>query len=379
MKRQQTLGHTESRQNTMPYIGQRDFSHRQAPKIGVLITNLGTPAAPTAAALRPYLAEFLADPRVVEFPRLLWKCILHGAILRVRPRRSAAAYASIWQQEGSPLFVHTQQQAQALNTALSKDYGDQLVVDFAMRYGTPSIGEKLENLQQAGVRKLLLLPLYPQYSAATTASTFDALAKDFMQRRWLPDVRFISHYHDHPAYIKAIAQSIRQYQSSHGKPDKLLFSYHGVPLRYLKNGDPYHCECHKTTRLVAHSLGLDPKDYTTTFQSRFGREPWLQPYTDVTLKSLPEQQVKSVQIICPGFAADCLETLEEINSENRDYFLQAGGQDYAYIPALNAQQQHIDFLAALVKENLQGWDLPDKNAAATTDAHYRKLADKTNA
>ncbi|MBX2809160.1 MAG: ferrochelatase [Cellvibrionaceae bacterium] len=362
----------------MPYIGRGDFSHQQSAKIGVLITNLGTPKAPTAAALRAYLAEFLADPRVVEFPRLLWKAILHGIILRVRPRRSARSYATIWTQEGSPLLVHTQQQAQALGQALRNDYGEQLQVDFAMRYGTPSISEKLQQMQQAGVRQLLVLPLYPQYSAATSASTFDALAQDFMRRRWLPDLRFISHYHDQPGYIDAIVQSINTHQATHGTADRLLFSYHGIPLRYLKNGDPYHCECYKTTRLVAEKLNLEEQHYMTTFQSRFGREPWLQPYTDVTLQSLAAQGVKSVQIICPGFAADCLETLEEIAIENRQYFIAAGGQQYSYIPALNAEQAHIDFLAQLIKTHLQGWTIPDKNAAKLTETYYRQQLQAQN-
>ncbi|MEO0443122.1 MAG: ferrochelatase [Pseudomonadota bacterium] len=360
----------------MKYKGFSDFSHQQAGKIGVLITNLGTPDAPTPSALRRYLGEFLSDPRVVEFPRWLWKCILHGIILRVRPRRSAAAYKTVWQDQGSPLMIHTQAQAHKLRTGLEQQFGKGLAVDFAMRYGSPSIKDRLDAFQKAGVRKLLVLPLYPQYSGATTASTFDAIAEDFSQRRWLPDLRFISHYHDYPLYIEAVAKTIDDFQKDHGRADKLLFSYHGVPMRYLKNGDPYHCECHKTSRLVAEYLGLGEDDYITAFQSRFGREEWLKPYTDETLKALPNQGLKSVQVVCPGFAADCLETIEEIAEENREYFMNAGGERYAYIPALNASDNHIDMMLALVKENLQGWEIPSDADGEQCEKHYQHLKQK---
>jgi ferrochelatase len=360
----------------MKYQGQADFSHSQQPKIGVLITNLGTPEAPTPRALRRYLAEFLSDPRVVEVPRLVWTCILHGIILRIRPRRSAAAYKTVWRAEGSPLMIYTRQQCEALQRSVQQRYGDAVIVDFAMRYGSPSIKNTLEKLQQAGARKLVVLPLYPQYSAATTASTFDAIAHDFTQRRWLPDLRFISHYHDYSPYIDAIVKSIKIFRAAHGAADKLIFSYHGIPLRYLKNGDPYHCECYKTSRLVAEKLGLNSDDYMTTFQSRFGREEWLKPYTDETLKALPNKGVKSVQIICPGFSADCLETIEEIGVENRHYFMDAGGEKYEYIPALNASEPHIAALMELIQDNLQGWELPDNNAGTVAEKHYRELIEK---
>lgn len=357
----------------MKYKGQADFSHQQQPKIGVIVTNLGTPTAPTASALRTYLAEFLSDPRVVEFPRLLWKCILHGIILRIRPRRSAAAYKTVWTDQGSPLMIHTQNQCLALQQSLHQIYGDHIVVDFAMRYGSPSMAERIEAFQRQGVTRLLVLPLYPQYSGATTGSTFDALAHDFTTRRWLPDLRFISHYHDYPAYIDAIADSITRYREQHGSADKLVFSYHGVPMRYLKNGDPYHCECYKSSRLVAEKLGLSKEDYITTFQSRFGREEWLKPYTDETLKALATNGTQSVQVICPGFSSDCLETIEEIGEENREYFMDAGGERYEYIPALNDSPQHIALLTQLIQENLQGWSLPDLNAGNKTEAHYQVL------
>ncbi len=340
---------------SMKYIGTDNFNHEQVPRVGILLTNLGTPQAPERRALRAYLKEFLSDPRVVEVPRLIWWFILHGVILNIRPARSAASYRSVWTERGSPLLFHTQDQTDALRKTMTQQFGDQVIVEFAMRYGTPSIPDVLQGMLQRGVRKLLVLPLYPQYSGATTGSTFDALAADFTHRRWLPELRFVSHYHDHPAYISAVADSIRAYRAEHGSADLLLFSYHGVPQRYLDEGDPYHCECLKTSRLVAEELGLKEADYMTTFQSRFGREEWLKPYTDVTLKELPGQGVKAVQVICPGFAADCLETLEELAVENRDYFLAAGGERYQYIPCLNSAPDHIAALASIANDHLAGW------------------------
>jgi ferrochelatase len=263
----------------MTYIGTDNYDHEQPSRVGILLTNLGTPDAPERKALRAYLKEFLWDPRVVEIPRLLWWFILHGVILNIRPRRSAATYRSVWTERGSPLLFHTQDQATALREVLSREHGDQVIVEFAMRYGTPSIPDVLQGMLQRGVRRLLVLPLYPQYSGATTGSTFDALAADFTRRRWLPELRMINHYHDHPAYISALADSVKAYRAEHGGAELLLFSYHGVPQRYLEEGDPYHCECLKTSRLVATELGLNEEEYKTTFQSRFGREEWLKPYT----------------------------------------------------------------------------------------------------
>lgn len=356
----------------MKYTGHSQFAHDYQPKIGVLITNLGTPAAANTPALRRYLGEFLADPRVVELPRWLWRCILHGVILRVRPRRSARAYQSVWTAAGSPLMVHTQAQCHALSQRLEQIYGDSVKVAFAMRYGEPAIGGVIETMLSAGVNKLLVLPLYPQYCAATTGSTFDALAADFSRRRWLPELRFIGHYHDFPDYIDALVTTVKTHWRQQGKANKLVISYHGIPLRYLHQGDPYHCECHKTSRLLAARLGLRQDQYLTTFQSRFGREPWLQPYTDQTLKALPARGVKSIQVICPGFAADCLETIEEIAIENRQYFVDNGGEKFSYIPALNAQQAHIDMLMALVQKNLQGWQVETDNSARTAQAEQTK-------
>lgn len=339
----------------MHYHGLKDFRHDTPERIGVLITNLGTPDAPERGPLRRYLKQFLWDPRVVEVPRPLWALILHGIILNTRPARSAAIYRAVWTEQGSPLLLHTRDQAQALQDSLAGHHGNQIEVRFAMRYGQPSISGALNTMLDGGIRKLLVLPLYPQFSGATTASTFDAVAADFTRRRWLPELRFISSYHDHPAYIEALADSVRQHWTQHGRADRLLLSYHGEPERYLHAGDPYHCQCHKTSRLLAKALKLGQEDYLTCFQSRFGRETWLQPYTDDTLKSLPRQGVRSVQVICPGFSADCLETLEEIGVENRDYFLAAGGERYEYIPCLNASSPHISALTAIVNAQLQGW------------------------
>ncbi|MFC6440863.1 ferrochelatase [Bowmanella sp. JS7-9] len=341
----------------MTFTGSPGFYHGQQDKIGVLITNLGTPQAPTKQALKPYLKQFLSDPRVVEVPRLLWWFILNGIILNVRPKRSAHAYASVWSEQGSPLLVHTQNQANAIREKLSARYGDNVQVEFAMRYGQPSIESVVDRMLNNGVRKLLVLPLYPQYSASTTGSTFDALAQDFIARRWLPELRFVNQYCDNDDYIQALADKIQAHWESHGRADKLIFSYHGVPKRYLLNGDPYHCQCHKTSRLVAEKLGLSKDEYLTTFQSRFGREEWLKPYTDETLKALPAQGVKSVQVVCPGFSADCLETIEEIGVENRGYFMDAGGQRYEYIEALNADAGHIDALFGLIESNMHGWQV----------------------
>jgi ferrochelatase len=346
----------------MKYLSNSTFTHDQEDKIGVLVTNLGTPEAPNKGALKRYLREFLSDPRVVEVPRLIWWMVLNLVILNIRPKRSAHAYSTVWTERGSPLMFHTQDQANALALSMQEKYGDKVIVDFAMRYGSPSIESVTQNMLEKGVRQLLVLPLYPQYSGSTSGSTFDALSQLLRKTRWVPDVRFISHYHDFTPYVDALANSIKAHWASHERADKLIFTYHGIPKRYLTMGDPYHCECYKTSRLVAEKLGLSKDEYMVTFQSRFGREEWLQPYTDHTLKSLPQQGVKSVQMICPGFSSDCLETIEEIGIENRDYFLEAGGDRYEYIAALNAQPDHIAALSQLIEQNLEGWSLPQRDA-----------------
>ncbi|WP_096085556.1 ferrochelatase [Agaribacterium haliotis] len=351
------------------------FQHGQARRIGVLISNLGSPTQPTAKALRPYLKQFLSDPRVIEVPRLLWFLILNLFILPFRPKKSAQAYREVWTEQGSPLALHTANQAAALQQRLSARSQQDIVVDWAMRYGEPSIGSACQRLLDSGVDHLLVLPLYPQYSASTTASSFDALSEDFRQRRWLPQLRFISGYHQQQAYIDALVQSIEQHWQQHGRQQKLIFSYHGLPLRYLHAGDPYHCFCLQTSRAVAERLALGEDEYLSCFQSRFGRETWLQPYTDFELKRLAKEGCESVSVICPGFAADCLETLEEIKVENRDYFLEAGGKEFHYIAALNSDDKHIDALAELCLDNLQGWISHDSTSSERYDQHlHNKIA-----
>lgn len=339
----------------MRFKGNAGFRHDQGDKVGILITNLGTPQAPETGALRRYLAEFLSDPRVVEIPRIIWMCILHGIILRVRPAKSAQAYKEVWTERGSPLMYYTQDQCEAIRARFSQQYGDLVQVEFAMRYGEPSIASVTERMLSEGVRNLLVLPLYPQYSGSTTGSTFDALSNDMSRRRWLPHMRFIASYHDYPPYIEAMASRIRTHWREHGQAQKLIFSFHGVPKQFLTAGDPYHCQCHKTARLLAEQLGLSSEEYMVTFQSRFGKAEWLQPYTDMTLKALPAQGVKEIQVFCPGFSSDCLETLEEIAVENCEYFMESGGERYEYILALNAEDEHIEALAQLIEENLGGW------------------------
>ena len=339
----------------MAYRNNPEFDHGQPGRVGVLISNLGTPTEPTATGVRPFLSEFLSDPRVVEVPRPLWWFILNGIILRIRPARSARAYNTIWTESGSPLLIHTRAQAAALQQRLCEEFGDQLLVECAFRYGEPSIGHGVQSLLDQGARKVLVLPMYPQYSSVTGGSTFDALAQDFTHRRWLPELRFITHYHDRPDYIAALADSISAFREVHGSAQKLVFSYHGTPQRHLDNGDPYYCECQKTSRLLVAKLGLQDEEHVTTFQSRFGAAQWLQPYTDVTLRELPAQGVTSLQVVCPGFSSDCLETLEEIAIRSRDLFLAAGGERYEYIPALNARDDHISFLSDLVTARAEPW------------------------
>ncbi|MGJ8692254.1 MAG: ferrochelatase [Thalassotalea sp.] len=323
----------------------------QPKRVGVLLTNLGTPDAPTPAALKRYLKEFLSDPRVVEIPRLVWMIILHGIILRVRPAKSAKLYKSIWTEAGSPLLVHSLAQKDKVEKALKAQYGDNVLVDVAMRYGNPSISSALNNFHQAGVDKIIVLPLYPQYAGPTTASTFDAVVNTIKPWRWIPSVSFISSYHDHPLYIQALANSVTEHIEKHGKPDKLVLSYHGMPKLFLENGDPYYCFCHKTTRLLAENLGLAENDFVMTFQSRFGKAEWLQPYTDATLATLAEQGHKHVAVISPAFSSDCLETLEELVEENRTVFIKAGGESYHYIACLNDRDDHIELLVNLIEQH----------------------------
>lgn len=329
--------------------------HTAGERIGVLVTNLGTPDSPTTGAVRRYLAEFLADPRVIEIPRWIWQPLLHGVILRIRPRRSARAYASIWTSEGAPLLVNSQAIADALDARWAARMPGRVSVALGMRYGAPSIADAMHALRNAGATRLAVLPLYPQYSGATGGSTFDAVAAVLARWRRVPALRFIDHYHDDAGYIGALAASIESAWSESGPPDRLLFSFHGLPRRYLDAGDPYHCECHKTARLVAQALGLDPDRWLVAFQSRVGREEWLRPYTDETLIELGHARLGTVDVVCPGFSADCLETLEEIGIRGRERFVASGGGQLRYIPALNAGERHVEALANLVERTISDW------------------------
>tara|TARA_B100000029_G_scaffold167444_1_gene163618 strand:- start:729 stop:1754 length:1026 start_codon:yes stop_codon:yes gene_type:complete len=336
------------------YIGEKNYQHGSEEKTGVLITNLGTPDAPTANALRPYLKEFLSDTRVIEIPKLIWQIILHLVILQIRPRRSAKNYKKIWTDDGSPLLYISKKQVNLVEEKLSKDFPNTIFI-LGMRYGNPSIKNALKLLQNNQVRRLLVFPLYPQYCAATTGSTFDAVSSILQKWRWIPEIRFINQYFEEDFYIKAIADSIKKAEVEKGKPQKIIFSYHGIPKKYHIEGDPYHCFCLKTTRLVKEQLNLKEEDIITTFQSRFGSQEWLQPYTDETLKKLPNEGIKDVHIISPGFSADCLETLEELKEENKNYFMQAGGKSYHYISCLNTNAEHIEMMSYLIRKHTKGW------------------------
>jgi protoporphyrin/coproporphyrin ferrochelatase len=347
--------------------------HGHPARVGVLLVNLGTPDAPTASALRRYLAEFLGDPRVVEIPRLPWWLILHGVILRVRPAKSALKYAAIWTDAGSPLAVWTAKQAKLLAGYLGQA-GHVVEVRAAMRYGQPSVAGELDALRAAGVTRVLVLSLYPQYSAATTASVFDAVASWGRQVRWVPELRFVHQYHDDRGYIAALAAQVRAHWQREGRGAMLVMSFHGVPERTLHLGDPYHCSCHKTARLLAEHLGLAPHEYRVTFQSRFGKAKWLQPYTEATLKQLARDGIESVDVVCPGFVADCLETLEEIDQEARAAFLAAGGKAFQYIPCLNDRHEWIDALREIAVRHLQGWDTGPPDARALQAQRERAIA-----
>ena len=338
------------------YLGQENpvISNKQT---GVLLTNLGTPDAPTPAALRTYLREFLSDPRVVEIPRLVWMIILHGIILRIRPAKSAKLYQQIWTKEGSPLRVIAEQQKVKVAAQLTEKYGDSVVVELAMRYGNPSISNALQKFKQQGISSIIVLPLYPQYAGPTTASTFDAVVKEIQKWRWIPSLNFINGYYDNPLYIDALANSINEHIEMHGKPDKLVLSFHGMPKLFHTWGDPYYDFCKGTTQLLVEKLstekhGLTESNCMMTFQSRFGKAEWLMPYTDKTLSELPNKGDKHIAIISPAFSADCFETLEELAGENKEIFMEAGGEEYHYIAALNDRDDHISALVSIIDEAL---------------------------
>ncbi|PSJ47980.1 ferrochelatase [Zobellella endophytica] len=320
-------------------------------KTGVLLVNLGTPTAPTAKAVKSFLSQFLHDHRVVDVPRMLWCPLLHGVILPFRSPKVARLYQSVWWPEGSPLMVISRRQQAALSEALDRA-GIRMPVALGMSYGEPSMATAWEELKAAGVGRVIILPLYPQYSVSTTASVFDSWARLMKKERLVPAFRFIHDYHDHSGYIQALADSVRAHWELHGRGELLLLSYHGIPQRYQDEGDPYGLQCHRTSELVAAQLGLERHQWRTTFQSRFGREPWLQPYTDGTMQALPGEGIKRLDVICPAFSADCLETLEEIAEQNRSLFLAAGGESYHYIAALNDSPGHIQLLMDLVCREL---------------------------
>jgi len=364
----------------MAFAPEPPYTHGAIPKLGVLLINLGTPEAPTAAALRPYLKEFLSDPRVIEIPRLAWWPILNLVILNTRPKKSALKYAQIWTAEGSPLLAHTQKQAKLLQGFLGERTRTPMVVDYAMRYGSPSVDSVLQKLKAQGCDRILALPLYPQYAASSTGTALDAVFASLAQMRNQPALRTVKHYHDHPGYIAALAQSVNDYWMKNGRPDKLVLSFHGVPRFSLDKGDPYHCECQKTGRLLAEQLGLKPEQYALTFQSRFGRAEWLKPYTQATLEELGKSGTQRVDVVCPGFAADCLETLEEIAMECRSAFLASGGKEFHYIPALNERPDWIRALTDIALDNLSGWLVNDpvqlKQAAELSRSRALELGAK---
>ena len=338
------------------YIGEQGYEHGSEERIGVLITNLGTPDAPRKKELKIYLNQFLSDPRVIELPKFLWQALLKLVILQIRPSKSAKSYKKIWTNNGSPLLDISKRQLVKIKSAFSNS-NKNMVFELVMRYGNPSIQDALNKFQKKQVRRLLVLPMYPQYCAATTGSTFDEVTNVLQKWRWIPEMRFINQYFEEKNYFEALSNSIKSFWKKYPKPQKIIFSYHGIPKRYLTNGDPYHCFCLKTTRLVKEQMKLSDNEIMTTFQSRFGREEWLKPYTSETLKELPKQGIKNIHIISPGFSSDCLETLEELEEENKEYFMESGGESYKYIPCLNDNEDHIDVFINLIRKHTQGWPL----------------------
>ena len=357
------------------YYPEPKYAHGDQLKVGILLANLGTPDAPTASALRPYLRQFLSDRRIVEIPRAIWWFILNGIILIIRPKKSAEKYAQVWTTEGSPLLVHAQKQTQLLRGFLAQKIKSPFAVELGMSYGNPSIASAIEKLKAQHCDRILVFPLYPQYAASSTASALDAVWRILLKTRNMPAIRTIRHYHDHPAYITALAESVlKHWQINGGKPSKLVMSFHGVPKAHLTSGDPYHCQCHKTGRLLAESLGLSKDEYLIAFQSRFGKQEWLKPYLASTLEELGKAKTKRIDVICPGFSSDCLETLEEIAMEGKHVFQSSGGGEYHYIPALNESDAWIHAMTEIALENLQGWVSTDWDTVqAKKEAEMTKL------
>ena len=353
-----------------------EFEHGRAERVGMLLVNLGTPTDATPASVRRFLKQFLSDPRVVEYPRWLWWLILNGVILRIRPSRSAAAYRKIWTDAGSPLMIYSKGVAAGMQKKLDARLPGAVAVELAMSYGDPSIGDAIDRLLASGARRLLVLPMYPQYSGTTTASVIDAVARKMNKLRWVPEMRFINQYHDEPGYIDALVASIREYWLQHGRGEKLMFSFHGVPRKTLLSGDPYHCQCQKTARLVIEALGLNDDEWILSFQSRVGRDEWLTPYTDETVASLGKQGIGRLDVVCPGFSTDCLETLEEIAMQNAELLIESGGESLHYIPALNDRDDHIGFLSDLVQKHLGGWPVSFRDDPAIRERALAKGSDQ---
>ena len=339
----------------MRYHGSPDFHRDTAERIGILAVNFGTPDSPAPRDVRRFLARMLGDPRVVELPRLLWLPILYGFILPLRPRRIAPKYRKIWSAQGSPLREESERLRGALASSLAQRMMAPFSLEFAMLYGTPSVAESLQRLRASGAQRIVVLPLFPQYCGATTGAVYDQVNAELAGWRWLPELRFIAEYHDQPEYIEALRESVAQHWRAHGRTRHLLISFHGIPERYFHQGDPYFCKCQKTARLLAEELLLQEGEWSVTFQSRFGPSEWLRPYTIETLAGMPGRGIKDVTVICPGFAVDCLETLEEIDVENRAAFMRAGGERFEYVPALNARPEHAALLAGQIARHCQGW------------------------
>jgi len=350
------------------------YRHGSVSKTGVLMINLGTPDAPTAKALRVYLKQFLSESRIVEFPRWLWWFILNGIILNVRPAKSARKYEQIWTSEGSPLKVHTERQTALVAALLEQRADSSLVVEYAMIIGNPSIAEKLQQMKVQGCDRILILPLFPQYAASSTGCVLDGVFSELRKMRNIPDIRTVRHYHDDPGYIAALAQNIRDYWEKHGQPDKLIISFHGVPRKTLDMGDPYHCECQKTGRLLAEALELADDRYQICFQSRFGFAQWLGPYTSEILEELGKQKIGRVDVVCPGFVSDCLETLEEIALEGKAIFTGAGGGEFHYIPSLNEHPLWIEAIRNIIQTHLTGWTDQRLSEEAAERSRKRALA-----
>lgn len=330
----------------MKYLGNHSDYENSNNRTGVLLVNLGTPERPVCPGLRDYLSEFLMDPRVIELPALFRTLLVRGIIVNFRSHKSAAAYREVWTENGSPLMFNTQGLVNKTQEVLGEDF----YVVMGMRYGKPSIASALKKLHEQGIRKIVVIPLYPQYSGSTNGSTFDALGKALSKQRWVPDIRFVSDYYQNLLYTQAIGNSIKEHWQQYGRKQKLIMSFHGVPKKYITKGDPYKDQCLQSSQAIADHLELNDDDWMVVFQSRLGAQEWLKPYCDETLKTLPSEGVKSVDIICPGFSADCLETLEEIEGENKEYFIAAGGKEYSYIPCLNDSEAHAELMADIVKD-----------------------------